>query len=151
MTKTENTPKTNANPGEIQATHVNVSDGGVKQIIAQEVNFRDGGIQYVEAGSLKFENGGIGIARAEGIQFSNGGIGILFANRAELGENAQASLLLAREARGSIKTALLLTGKVEGEVQTALDTPRALLFGAAVGAVIGLFLVLGQLLAKRNS
>lgn len=151
MTETQETPQVESNPAQIQATHVNVSDGGVGQIIAQEVNFSDGGIQHVEAGSLKFENGGIGIARAQEIEFSNGGIGILFANHAELGENAQTNLLLAREATGSIKTGLLLTGKVQGEVHTALDTPRALLFGAAAGAVIGLFLILGKLLAKQNS
>jgi hypothetical protein len=60
-------------------------------------------------------------------------------------------LLVAQQVRGgSIKTAVLLAGQVDGPVETSLDTPRALLAGLAAGIGAGLVLLIGSLAKQRR-
>jgi hypothetical protein len=74
----------------------------------------------------------------------------VYAQAVELHE-AQAAVVVAREVHsGSLRTGVLLAGRVEGPVETIVDTPRALLAGLSAGIGIGLVLFLFQLLLGRR-
>jgi hypothetical protein len=49
-----------------------------------------------------------------------------------------------------MKTNLLLANHVEGDDETVMDTNQAVYAGVAAGALMGLFLLIGQLLFCRN-
>jgi len=71
-------------------------------------------------------------------------------NRCAELDGAQAGLLVSREVNGEvIRAGVLLAGRVEGSVETILDTPRALLAGLASGVAVGLVLWVGSLLKQR--
>jgi hypothetical protein len=65
-------------------------------------------------------------------------------------ENATAGVLVAREVHGTtLRTAVLLAGKVDGKVETLLDTVGAIGAGLAAGVGIGLILSIARVLRKR--
>jgi len=60
-------------------------------------------------------------------------------------------VVVAREVHGeALRTVVLLAGRVDGPVETMVDTPRALLAGLAAGIGTGLVLVLFRLLLGRR-
>jgi hypothetical protein len=66
-------------------------------------------------------------------------------------DNVQSGLIVSREINaGTIKTGVLLTGNVQGNVETAIDTPRALLLGIASGVAMGMVFFLLRLLFGRK-
>ena len=68
-----------------------------------------------------------------------------------MGEQTSAGVIVAQQVTGeSIQTKVLLAGNVEGDVETMMDTNQALFAGVAAGAVIGMFLFLGQLFSRRK-
>jgi hypothetical protein len=68
-----------------------------------------------------------------------------------MSQDSLSGILVGRQVQGEkIKTSVLLASKVEGEVETTLDTPRALLAGLTAGVALGLVLWLGQLITGRR-
>ena len=81
----------------------------------------------------------------------DGGAGGIYSDTVEMGEGSAAGLVIAQQVNGeNIQTKLLLAGKVDGSVETLLDTNQALFFGIAAGAVISLFLLIGQFFTRRR-
>jgi hypothetical protein len=137
-------------PVEIQTTQVDVLRGGVTEITAQHVNFRDGGVVQVQAESMDFAEGVIFLASAQQAEVKESSLGALFADSASL-QDSSVNLVVARKVQGSpVRTAVLLAGRVDGPVETSLDTPRALLAGLAAGVGMGLVLMLNRLLFGRR-
>jgi len=63
---------------------------------------------------------------------------------------SQAGAIIAREVHGGfVQTTILLASKVDGPVESVLDTPRAMLAGLTAGVAIGLVMFVGKLL-RRN-
>jgi len=50
----------------------------------------------------------------------------------------------------SIRSTILLSGNINGNVETVLDTPRAMLAGLTAGVAVGLVLFAGKLLTRRK-
>ena len=60
-------------------------------------------------------------------------------------------LVVARQVQGNpIHTTVLLAGKVEGAVETTIDTPRAALAGLIAGITVGLVLFVFRLLSRNK-
>ncbi|HEX9117669.1 MAG TPA: hypothetical protein VGA61_16485 [Anaerolineae bacterium] len=71
-----------------------------------------------------------------------GGAGLVAAQRVELNKG-MAGLVAGQEVRGDqMRTVLLVAGRVEGEVQTSLDTQQTILAGLIAGLVAGAILLL---------
>jgi len=74
----------------------------------------------------------------------------LYTQTAHLNE-AQAGLVVARQVEaGNLRTAVLLASRVEGNVETLVDTQRAMLAGLTAGIAMGLVLFLVRLLTSRR-
>jgi hypothetical protein len=136
---------------QVIANEVEVKQGGVNRIQAENVKLSDGGAAFIQATSVDFRDGGVGAIRAQDLSFEDGGAGVICSENVEMRENAVAGVIVAQQVVGdSIQTKLLLAGSVEGNVETVLDTNQALFAGMAAGAVIGLFLFVGQLFSRRR-
>jgi hypothetical protein len=60
-------------------------------------------------------------------------------------------VLVAQQVQtSSVRTGVLLASKVEGNVDTFLDTPRALLVGLTAGAAMGLVVFALNLVAGKK-
>jgi hypothetical protein len=104
----------------------------------------------VQAEVVSLTDGGIGFSQAGQVVINQGGAGVVYAGTVELSD-ATSGLVVAQEVHaGSLKTSVLLAGRVEGEVETLVDTPRALLFGLATGVALGLVIFLTNLLLGRR-
>jgi len=75
---------------------------------------------------------------------------VLVTENAKLQESRNGLLVASKVEADTINTTILLTRNVEGNVETVLDTPRALLAGLTAGVAVGLVLFVGQLLTKRD-
>ena len=96
-------------------------------------------------------DGGVGAIRAQDVAFTDGGAGIVYSETVEFGEDTGAGVIVAQQVSGeNIQTKVLLAGNVEVNVETMMDTNQALFAGMAAGAVVGIFLFLGQLLSRRK-
>ncbi len=136
---------------QVIANEVEVKQGGVNRIQAENVKLSDGGAAFIQAGSVDIRDSGVGAIRTQDLSFKDGGAGMICSENVEMRENAVAGVIVAQQVVGeTVQTKLLLAGSVEGNVETMLDTNQALFAGMAAGAVIGLFLMVGQLLSRRR-
>jgi hypothetical protein len=80
----------------------------------------------------------------------NGLAGVVAAGSVEFG-NAYAGVVAGREVRGGkIESIILLSGKVEGNVTTVVDTRGALIAGLVGGLFAGIMLLLGRMLFGKK-
>lgn len=156
---------TNSTVDKVQAELVRINQSSVSQILANEVEFRQGAVNRIEAQKVDFDSGAVFMveadtftlsegavvaARSNNLVVNEGSVNALYSGAAEL-HHAKAGLLAARQVRGeNLQTTILLTGKVEGQVKTVLDTPRAVLAGLVAGVAAGMVIFAGKLLTKSG-
>ena len=114
----------NGSAQSIEAEIVHVSRGGVQSVKAEKVHVEQGGIIAADADTVEVERGGIFVARGETVTLHESGACAVFSERAEL-NSANVVLLAARQ--------------VSGEARILFDVRAALVFGAVVGLIVGLF------------
>ena len=125
-------------------------DAAAAEIIASQVEIQDSAVMRLQGETVTATNAGIMLASIQHLDASTSGIGSLFADTVHLHES-QAGLIVGRQVTGeSIRTKILLAGKVEGSVETLIDTPRTLLFGISAGVATGLVLTLFRLILRRK-
>jgi len=135
----------------IIATEIEVKQGGAVKLQAQDIRLSQGGALSIEGETVILNNGFAGIVRAEEASLTDCGAGIVVAEQTSL-QNVQSGLLVAGEVTSeTVKATIFLAGNVEGNVETVLDTPRAMLAGLTAGVAVGLVLFIGQLLTRRKS
>jgi len=136
--------------GEIHATQVDIEQGGALRIDAQQVRIEQGGAGAIFGEIISLNNSAAGLVRAQDVKAEQSAINALYCDTADLGDS-QAGLLVSRQVKGTtIRTGVLLASQVEGQVEAVLDTPRALLAGLAAGVGVGLVSLLGSLLRRRR-
>jgi hypothetical protein len=65
--------------------------------------------------------------------------------------SVDSSMVVAQQVQAtSVRTGVLLASKVEGDVETLLDTPRALLVGVAAGVAMGLVIFAMNLISGKK-
>jgi hypothetical protein len=125
-------------------------DAAAAEIIASQVDVHDSAVMRLQGEKVTATNAGIMLASIQHLDANTSGIGSLFADSVQMNES-QAGLLVGRQVTGeTIRTKILLAGKVEGSVETLIDTPRTLLFGISAGVATGLVLTLFRLILRRK-
>jgi hypothetical protein len=72
------------------------------------------------------------------------------AETAQFQANSTGFIVVANQVKAeNQKTFLLLSGQVQGNIETALDAKSAFTFGAALGAVLGLILLLRDIITRK--
>ena len=136
---------------QVIATDVEVMQGGVNRIQAENAKISDSLTAYVNAQSTDLKDSAVGAIRTQNLSVRDGGAVVILGETMRMGEGSFAGAVIANQVVGdSINTKLLLSGHVEGNVETAFDTKQVLLAGITAGAVIGLFLLGGQLFSDRG-
>ena len=96
------------------------------------------------------KNGGIGVLRSEQATINQSGVAIAIAETITAKES-RAGIVITRDIRSdTIRTGILLAGKIDGNVETFLDTPRAMLAGLTAGTAVGLVLWVSRLISGRK-
>jgi hypothetical protein len=148
----------------VQAELVRASSSQIKQLSAQEVDLRDSvavvvnaesvnarkaGIAHLEAGNFTLLEGTV-LASKSNSALLKGRSGLVITDSAEI-ENGSAAILASRTVRAdNIRTGILISRNVEGNVETLMDTRSTILAGVIAGAVLGTIMMLGQFLFRRK-
>jgi hypothetical protein len=148
----------------VQAELVRASASRIKQLSAQEVDLRDSvavvitaetvnarktGVAHLEAGNFTLLDGTVLVSKSNTASLK-GRAGVVIADTAEI-ENGSAAILASRTVKAdTIRTGILISRNVEGNVETLMDTRSTILAGIVAGAVMGSLLMLGQFLFRRK-
>jgi hypothetical protein len=136
--------------GEIYASEVEIRQGGALKVQAERLDISQSNIANVEAEVAAFDHTFNGFVKANQVSINDGRVSILYSGSSEL-TNSATGMLVANEVRGdSIRSGVLLTSRVTGNVETVLDTPRAMLAGLTAGIATGLVIFMGTLLTRRK-
>jgi hypothetical protein len=135
---------------EIAATQLEMAQSLAVRIHSDRVEMNNSGVGLLQANSVQATNAQALLAQINELKVENGSFGVVSAGTAEI-INGRTALLMSREVHGeAIRSGVLLAGKIEGSVETLIDTPRAMLAGLTAGVAIGLVLLLGNLLLRRK-
>jgi hypothetical protein len=135
--------------GEIQAEDVEMNMSSAASINSARVSTKSSAIAALQSVEVTTENSLVGAAQAEQMSL-RGAAGAVMAGSVEL-DHAHVGILAGREVRGEqIRTVILLSGKVEGNVTTMMDTRSALIAGLVGGLFAGIMLLLGRGLFGRK-
>ncbi len=133
----------------VEAEETDLHQSSVAQVAASRITAHESAIGMAQAGEIQAANSSIGAARAE-IATINGNAGVIFAGTARL-QNTCAGLMAGREVHAErIKTLVLFSTHVEGEVHTTMSTRDAILAGSLGGLLIGLAMLLGRFLFRSD-
>jgi hypothetical protein len=135
--------------GHIQAEEVDVRQGGIVKVDAGSLSVHQGGVILARTKNLNMENSSLVAGRAGEASFDSSQVGALYSPSVEMKYSKTNLMVAQRVSGGPIRSLILLAGKVDGPVNTYLDTPRTLLAGIAAGASLGMVLLLGRLLSRR--
>jgi hypothetical protein len=135
---------------DISASDVDMAQSLAMRIQSEFVEMSNSGAGLLQANTVVGTNAQIILAQANELNAENASFGIVTSGTAEI-VNGRMGLLMAREVHGeAIKSTILLSGKVQGTVETLVDTPRAMLMGLTAGIAIGLVFLVSSLLMKRK-
>jgi len=126
---------------------MNLSAAG--SIEAEHVDSRMSAVGQVYADSMNAELSLVGVAN--GIQaVLRDGAAVAVVSDAAVVDHATAGVLVAREVHGtSLRTGILVAGRVDGNVEAALDTTGAIAAGLAAGLGLGIIWSIARLFGRR--
>ena len=122
------------------AAHDERPAGQFGDVRAERVELTQGGAATITADTVTLSQGGAGRIRARELSISQGGVGIARTDSLTLNENAGAFAVVTNEATvgGTANVFLLVAGRTNGPVRTAIDLRVAAAFGAAFALVLAL-------------
>ena len=158
---------------------VNLSGVSVENVEAELVRTNQTGIQHLNAEEVELHISALGMANTGNLQARDSMLGVVVSQQAtvqdsivggvraqELSLNGVTVLALANSmsiedvdaiavagteiSAKNIRTGVLISGKVNGNVTTMIDGRTALLAGLAGGTITGLILLAGKLLFGRK-
>ncbi len=135
---------------QILADIVNVNETGVGKVLAHEANLQESGVLSLKAQTANLENSVTAVFLADHAIINDSQSGLVVGDAIEL-NNSRAGVIVAREASGGpYHTTILLAGRVDGLVETQVDTPRAILIGITAGLGLGLIYLIQRLIFGRK-
>jgi hypothetical protein len=148
----------------VQAGLVRASQSAIQQLNADEVDIQTSFVGAVQTEEFHAKDSILGTAvihqgtlqdsivgglRAETLSF-NGAAAVALANTMANKEIQAIAVIGTNVQADSIRTGLLISREVHGNVTTTVDSRTALLAGLAGGALAGLIMLLGSLLFGRK-
>ena len=134
---------------EITADEVAMQQAAALDVTAADVSTYQTGLALVSAKEVELNNSAAGVIRADTVNVV-GQAGVVVANSVNLG-NTYAGVVVGNEVRGErIDTLFLFSNRVEGDVQTVVDTRGALIAGMVGGLLTGIILLIGRLVFGRR-
>jgi len=135
---------------EITADEVALHQAAALDVTAAEVSAHEAALVLVNAKEVELNNSAAGVVRAENVNVV-GQAGVVLAESVNLG-NTYAGLVAGGQVQGErIETLILLGNRIEGDVQTVVDTRSALIAGTVGGLLAGIVLLIGRLVFGRRS
>lgn len=135
-------------PGRIENTSEDFESKVTEQIIADHVTADNSFVGIIHSQAVELNNCIIGIASSHQPNLQ-GAIGVSIGQESIL-TDSRAGVVVAREVKSNhIQSVLLIAGKVEGPVEVLVDYRSIAIFGAVVGAILGVFFSLFRLLRGR--
>jgi hypothetical protein len=119
----------------LESTPVTITETSVNAVKGGQVTLHQSTARSVEASALHLDESGAVFARAGTIDVDHGAIGVALANQLSL-QDTTASVAAARELKAdSLRTVIILTTRVDGDVKTVFTPVTALAagFGFAAG------------------
>ena len=141
---------TSSNARDVTANMVEMNQSNAGKIIAEDIRLSQGGIGMLKAQSAHISDSGIGAVVAQEVVLSDSLTGIVLSDLAQLNDSFAGMVITRKIDGGPNKSIFLLAGKNEGNVETVIDTPRAILFGLSAGIGLGLIYTLQKLLFNRS-
>lgn len=133
----------------VSAADVTVNDSLVRQVNSQQVTVNDSLVALVQANQFAAAESFVGAANA-GSAALNGVAGAVTAEKADV-INSRVGVLVAREIHGQyLQSTVLIAGKVNGSVNTLIDTRTAALFGIIMGVSMGIVMSLWRFFFRNN-
>ena len=135
---------------EINAREVDMAQSLAMRIQSDTVELNNSGVGLLQANTVAATNAQVMVAQINQLNAENVSLGVVSAGTAEI-VNGHTGVLMTRELHGeAIRSTVLLAGKVDGNVETVLDTPRAMLVGLTAGIAIGLVFLVSNVLLRRK-
>lgn len=119
-------------------------------ITARQVDMAQSGAGSIDADEVHATKSGAIAIRSQEVQLSEGRAGAVLGSSAALDESIAGLVVTSSAHVSGGRVGLLLARHVDGEVTTVLDTRAAMGLGALLGAVLGSFMLLSSLLARRR-
>ena len=135
--------------GAVQAGLVRASQSAVQELNAEEAEMNNSAAASVQTGNLRASDSALGAVFAGQANLSDSFIQLVSADAVQLDGGAAA--IVANSVSGeNIRTGLLISREVHGNVTTTFDSRLAVLTGFIAGSVIGLILLAGRLFFSRR-
>lgn len=135
---------------EITAEEVSMQFSGAFDVATAEVSAHESALGLVSARDVEMTNSAAAAIRADNVNVT-GQAGVVVAETIHLG-NTYAGMVAGQNVRGErIETLVLLSNRVEGDVQTIVDTRGALIAGMVGGLLAGIFMLVGRFVFGRKS
>jgi hypothetical protein len=135
---------------QVNAEKVEIQSGAANRVYAEQVTVHQGGVGMVQATSVSVNQGGIGFVRAGEANLENSSTQAVVTQTATV-NGGTVGLLIAREVHANpLRAFVVLAQKIDGQVETTLDTRGAILAGLVAGIAAGLVSLMGRLLSQRK-
>ena len=122
--------------GEIAADQADLHMSAASDVRASLVDGHESALGLVRANEVWMSNSIAGAVQADNVALDGGSM-VVLGRHVEL-EQASVGVLAGQDIRArQIRTAVLLGGRIQGEVHTALDTRQTILAGLIAGVVAG--------------
>jgi hypothetical protein len=135
--------------GTIKADRVVLHSSAAKSIDAETVAMHSSAAQRVAADTIRMVQSQAFSAHTETLAVEQSNLGLLRAADATLADSNVFALVSDRVQAANVSTVWLIARQVEGEVKTVFNARSAMLFGAALGGVLGLFALVSGMLRRR--
>jgi hypothetical protein len=134
----------------LDGNEVEVNESFVGQLMAQEATLQNSGAASVQGESVNLSNGGVAFVQAAEASLHGCRVLAVAGQNVVLSESPTGAVFASTVQSPAIQTRFLLAGRVEGNVETLVDTRQVALGGLLAGAAIGLILLVLRLLTGRN-
>lgn len=132
--------------GQIKSEEVELQESAAASVLTDELHTQDSAIGVIITDQANLVDSIVLGVRAENVVF-HGAAGVVVANNIESEDIKAAAVFTAADIHAvNIKTGILFSREVHGNVTTTLDGQTALMIGLVGGAAAGLILLAGRLL-----
>ncbi len=133
----------------VEADEVAIRGGMVIHVSAGRVSAHEAGLVAIQANDIVINQGAAGLALSETVNLA-GRAGVVLTDTANLHHSGATLLVATHVGADRVQTGILIARRVEGNVETYMNTRQVVAAGVLSGLVAGLILLAGRLLFGRK-